>query len=403
MLKYALACLIIASSTTMASEPAKLRTLRGATEEGELVRISDKEAVLRGKSGLSTTALHEVLDLTLAPAAPSAADSYTEVALTDGSLLRCSGLAIKGDQAECKLLGGQTIQVQLKALASVLKNAHQPDAQQEWRAILAKRGNLDQLAVKDAAGKVNVLEGTFGKGDAKGTSIEFESTGGVKRQISLGRIHALSFTRKLDAEAPAAVCKISDISHTTWMAVSATFADGRFTIATPAGAHVEYPQEMVSHIDYSQGKLTYLSDLEPVKVVETSNIEGVEHYRRDKSLDNGPLQLATTVDSRTELQTFSKGLTLHASTELVYGIGGQYKEFKTVVGVDASVAADSNVKVTIEGDGRELFAADVRRGDNPRKVACDIKGVQQLRIVVRPAGFFDLGNQVCLGDARVNK
>ena len=395
--------LIVFAATTSAAEPAKLRTLSGKTHEGELVRISNKEIVLHGDSGDVSIPLETILDLSLPSTAPASEDVYSNLQLTDGSLLHCLDFAIVRDEVRCKLVGGQAILIPLQTVANFVAGAQDPQVGQEWQGILSRQSNLDLLAIKDSAGKVNILEGTFGSGDDQGTSIQFESSSGAKRQINLRRIHGMSFVRKLDKEAPASICKVTDNARQTWMAATVSFAGGRFTLATPAGAKIELALPLVTRLDFSQGKLSYLSDLEPVRVVETSNVDAVEHYRRDRNLENAPLQLATTSDGRTEAQTYSKGLALHASTELVYDIGGRYKEFKAVVGVDPGVGGDSNVKLAIEGDGRSLLAADVRRGENPRQVICDVRDVRQLRITVRPAGLLDLGNHLNLADARVTK
>jgi hypothetical protein len=88
---------------------------------------------------------------------------------------------------------------------------------------------------------------------------------------------------------------------------------------------------------------------------------------------------------------------------LIYDIGGAYKEFKAILGVDPQVGRGSHVKVTIEGDGRQIYACEVRRSDNPLPVTCDISNVHQLRIVVAAAGLLDLGNHVNLADARVSR
>ena len=58
---------------------------------------------------------------------------------------------------------------------------------------------------------------------------------------------------------------------------------------------------------------------------------------------------------------YAKGLAIPATTELIYDIGGDYKHFKAVLGFDDQVGGDSNVKVLIEGDGRELFKAEMKR------------------------------------------
>jgi NPCBM/NEW2 domain len=394
---------LASSSLALAEEPVKLRTLSGSAQEGELVSISDKEITLRGQAGLTKTPLSETLDLTLPYKNSLPSENYSDVELTDGSILHCPEVAIKGSNLECKLGDGHSVKIGLVHVASILKDAQDPKMREEWKGILSKRGNLDQLAVKDSEGKLNALEGTFGNGDEKGSSIEFESASGVKRQVNLGRIQAMSFVRKLNSAAAPIRCKVIDVSDNAWMAAELTFADGRFRLKTAAGVQVDFPQKVLSHLNYGQSNVTYLSDLEPAKVVESSNVEAVEHYRRDRNLDNGPLQLTVAVDGRAEAQTFAKGLALHATTEIVYDIGGQYKEFKALVGVDPAVGGDSQVRLTVLGDGRELFAADIRRGDDVRKLNCDVKNVRELRVTVRPAGFLDLGNHVNLADARLIK
>jgi hypothetical protein len=399
-----LSALAICTSLSFAGEPVKLRTLAGKVEEGELVSITDKEITLHGKEGPIKMPLAEALDLTLPYEASLPSDNYSDVELTDGSVFHCLQYALKGTKLDCKLADGRSVKLELMGVASILNDAQNAKIRDEWKGILARKSNSDQLAVKDSEGKLNVVEGTLGSGDDKGTTIEFETGSGVKRRVNLGRVQAMSFVRKSNPDTPAATCKITDTSRNTWMAAKLTFKDGHFTIVRAAGGiPVDCPQQLVSRVDYSQGKVAYLSDLDPVKATETSNVEAIEHYRRDRNLDNGPLQLMTTVEGRAEAQTFAKGLAIHATAEMVYDIGGQYKELKGLVGVDPGVGGDSQVRVVIEGDGRELFAADVRRGDEVRKLACDLKNVRQLRLTVRPVGFLDLGNHVNLADARLVK
>jgi hypothetical protein len=196
------------------------------------------------------------------------------------------------------------------------------------------------------------------------------------------------------------------------------------------GVRVKYGNaQMLHRLDFSKGKRTYLSDLEPASVEQTSTEDRVEHYRRDKNLDDGPLRLAG--------RSFAKGLALHSRTVLVYNIGGEYKDFKAWLGVDDQVGGDSQAQVTIEGDGKVLFATEVRRKDErlrpeyaevlavaapvgfpgfvpwpalgktlqaggPIPVALDVRGVKQLRITVS-SEFLDLGNHVDLADAKVSK
>ena len=160
---------------------------------------------------------------------------------------------------------------------------------------------------------------------------------------------------------------------------------------------IDYPLPQLARLDFSKGKLTFLSDLEPVKKnrdqrtwVET------DHYRRDKNLDGGRLQIGKDV--------YAKGLALHAYTELVYEIGGEYKDFKAKLGMDEQVGGDGAVKVVIEGDNKELLTALVsRKTKDAIPVAVNIRNVKQLKIIVSSTGLFDLGAHVDIVDAKVSK
>ncbi len=71
-------------------------------------------------------------------------------------------------------------------------------------------------------------------------------------------------------------------------------------------------RETVARLDFNIGKLTFLSDLEPAKVVERSGIGLITHYRKDANLDGEPILLE---------KQHAKGLSLHAHTELSYQLG----------------------------------------------------------------------------------
>jgi hypothetical protein len=379
-----------------AAEPVKLRTLAGQTREGELLKVTDQEIVFKEKGNSVTTPIAEVLDLDLRGVSSTLSDSkYTDMELTDGSLLHAGTFGVKGKNCEVKLLGGQEIKIPLEAVSWILNDAQDAKGREEWQNQLRKKGNTDLVALTSAEGKINYVRGTFGEGDEEGKTISFESSSGAKRPLSLSRIHAMSFVRKPGAERPAALCKVHDTARNVLVAAKVALDDSGFQVTTVSGIKVLLTRPQAARLDYSQGKLTYLSDLEPVKVVETSNVDRIDHFRRDKNLDGGPLRVGKEV--------FSKGLALHAYTELVYDIGGQFEEFKTVLGVDPQVGGEGRVKIVIEGDGRELFAGQIQRTDERRPLVLPVKNVKQLRIVVSSAGLLDLGSHVNLADAKVSK
>jgi hypothetical protein len=382
-------------------EPVELRTLTGQTIKGNLESLNEKELVI---SGNGPVAVAQVVDLVFSGNQPQGTDKYLDVALNDGSLLHCTQFVLKGSKVELKLVQGVEIKdLPLAAISYLLNDAQDAKNREEWQKLLAKRGKGDLLAIKAADGVVNPLEGTLGEGDTQGETIGFETSTGKKARPRLDRIHGMAFLRQPNPEIAPTLCKAQDLSRDLLVVAKLDMTDQGYTLTTVAGAKAEFPFKSFTRWDLSKGKLTYLSDLEP-KLSESSNVNFVEHYRRDKNLDGEPIQLPQkNEDGVPALRTFLKGLAMHAYTELQYDIGGEYKEFKAILGVDPKVQGDSHVKVTIEGDGKELLAAEINRKDEPRAITLDVKNVKQLRIVVASTGLLDLGNHVCLADAKVSK
>jgi hypothetical protein len=178
--------------------------------------------------------------------------------------------------------------------------------------------------------------------------------------------------------------------------------DGPLVIETVSGARFEYRREQLLRLDFSTGRLEFLPDMEPNVLVEPP-ADRLDRYRwhseadkRNRNLDGNGIQLGGA--------KFAKGLSLPAPTTLRYTLGGKYKQFKTVVGVDDTVGgSQGGVILTIEGDGRPLFTGEFRRNDPPRLVPLNVKDVDRLTIAVRPTGVLAYGLRVDLGNARVNK
>lgn len=404
-----LLALSFCASLSLGAEAAKLRTLDGQTLEGDLLRISDTEIVLSVKpkppateAKVVATPFPRVLDLDLQGAPPPVDVKHADVELTDGTILHCEKVSLKGKEAELKLISGQEIKIPLAIVSYILNDAQDSKAREEWQGILSKKGNQDILAVR-LSGVLNRIEGTFGDGDPKGESIEFTRDNGKKADINLTKVHGMAFVRKTDADMPDPLCRVHDSTRNVLMAGKVALKEGTYRVTTVAGATIELPRTQVSRLDFSKGKLTYLSDLQPMKEVETVLGEPGRPFRRDKNVDGGPLRLLVQTEPQPRSEVYGKGLAIFATTELVYDIGGQYKEFKASLGIDPTIDTGNPVKVLIEGDGRELFFGEIKRRDVRKPVVLDVKNVKQLRIVVSSPTFNDVGNHVNLADAKVSK
>jgi pimeloyl-ACP methyl ester carboxylesterase len=129
-------------------------------------------------------------------------------------------------------------------------------------------------------------------------------------------------------------------------------------------------------------RVVYLSDIKPVRF----------------SSDKGPLGLDRTTDGyKLTLggKQYEKGLSVHPDAEIVYEIGGRFKAFECVVGIDTSGekpvsrARELAETVTFQVFGDEKLLAevtDVKWNTPPRRIAVSVEGVNRLRLVAKKQG-----------------
>ncbi|MEN8127286.1 MAG: DUF4838 domain-containing protein [Planctomycetota bacterium] len=87
----------------------------------------------------------------------------------------------------------------------------------------------------------------------------------------------------------------------------------------------------------AEGNVTYLSDLEPVRVSQGWRTLGI-----DKSVLGNQLKIGT--------QKFDKGLGSHANSEILYKLNKKYKYFETYIGVDSGAGGDASVVFHVEAE-----------------------------------------------------
>jgi hypothetical protein len=412
-LVHSLALILVLGQVASAAE---VRLLNGTVQTGDLVALNEREITVKTASGPVTTALADVLEVKLeAPLGVGKGVKYADVELIDGSLLHCSKFTLKGKEVELTLLSGQKVKVGLDAVHYLLNEAQEEKNRKDWKErFIAQKRTSDLIGVNQG-GTINKLPGTLGEGDAEGGSIMFDlRSAGNPRKVKLDNIHGLLFLRTPPANPPAVLCKIYDTADNLVIASGVTMGPTGLSVSTPAGVKLDYQAKLVSRLDFSKGKLTFLSALEPTRVNESSTEERIEHYRKNKNLDDQRIHLRVPKDAQADptkvapgdtiIKPFDNGLALHSRTELEYDLAGDYNEFKATIGVDETVGGtDGTVVVTIEGDGRELFTANLTRKDVARTVNLSVKNVNRLRILVASGDLLDLGKHAVLADARVSK
>src|SRR5947209_1726258 len=115
------------------SPAADLQTLSGKQVSGDLVGLDKQAAVLRTAGGDTVRVpVNDLLQITLPSGEPPARGAHTAVELTDGSVLLCSAVAIKGASAELTVIPDLKVTVPVTGIFSILREAHDPKIRQEW-------------------------------------------------------------------------------------------------------------------------------------------------------------------------------------------------------------------------------------------------------------------------------
>lgn len=387
-------------------------TLAGKKFNGKLVKIDRDGITFRVDSGDSRLSGKELLivDLGNKVVAPRAGAKFHEIELTDGTVLRCDKFAIKGKIVAVELLPGPegvpspVFELPLTSVFSIVRGADDPKHRAEWKRMLLTRGKRDLYVIRQTDG-LNILQGTLLEGNPDGTLVTFEKEDGTRETLRLSRATGgLLFNQPPPASIPPTLCRLMDVFGNTLVTQSVELNEAGLKATTVCGVEIVYPAATgVAKLDFSQGNLAFLSDLQPqVNAPELppeeagKNLSIKTPYLADKALTNEPLKLDNII--------YPKGLWVQAGTVLTYTLGGDYREFKAVIGVH-DIVGDSaaGVRVTIDADGRPLFSESVRRKDKPKNVTLDIKNVKQLRILVDTDTPVINGSQAIIGIAQVQK
>jgi hypothetical protein len=331
-----------------------------------------------------------------------------EVELIDGSIFRCAKFVLKEKKVEAEVFPGAkgeappAFEIPMTALFTVMRDAGDAKHREAWKKMLAARGKRDLYVIREPDA-LNFVQGTILGGTADGTEVNFEKEDGTKSALRQSRAGGYVFAQVLPKEVPQMLCKVNDVFGNSLVAQSIALGTSGVTVKTIAGVVVKYPSTAtLSKLDYSQGNVAYLSDLNPHVDAPTIPMDEKElrlnvvaPYLRDSGLAGEALKLGTEI--------FSKGLLVAPDTVLTYTLNGDYREFKAVVGIpDYTPDANLEAKLTIEADGRAVFSETIKRKDKPKSVSLDVKGVKALRFVIE-ADFAVNGNRVLLGAAVVQK
>jgi hypothetical protein len=393
---------ILFATLLIANQPTvQLQTLSGENVRGVLTEVTDEDIALETGGGRVVFQTERLTELVVnQPNSPSRESSKIQVKLVDGSSVAATDYMSENAGATLARDSDASINVATMDIATVRFQSQSQDTDPQWSRIAGSKPDTDLLVVR----KGDVLD--YHGGLVKRVTdalVEFEIDGElipVKRSKVFGLVFCQSGGRSL----PSPTCFVTELDGSRWTACSLRLEDGKLEWTTQIGLEVASSLASIQRVDFSQGKITYLSDLEP-EAVQWTPLIGMGRalevatplftLRKDRNLGNHPLRLDGI--------EYSKGLALHSHTEVVYRLPADSRRFRATVGIDDGVRPLGSVVLVVRGDDTVLIDREVSGSDPPLPIDVNIEGVRRLTIIVGFGKDLDVADHLDLCQARVVK
>ena len=410
MMLYVLTCLLLVAPES----PAEVHTLGGDVVRGKLVELNERQVVVLAAGKQLTVPAADLQQIRLADVAPPAKPPAAWIELADGSELLAAECAVKAGECRIVLGDGSKLKFPARALRSIRLQDQTPGLAAEWARIRARQAASD-LAVLRKKDRLDFVEGVLKEIDNQAAVFRMD---GEDVRISRIKLEGLIFFPSKQDRPPAATAVIVGRDGSRFQAARFVLAEGQIKLSTPSGVQLTRPLASLAHFDFATGKVVYLSDLEPqlaqwspyFPAGKLSDPLGrLFRPRRNQALlygetagDDGALMLRFPGENGLpNIRSFAKGLALHSRSRIEYELPENFRQFTAIAGIDARLGQQGNVRLLIEGDGQELFAANITGQDPPRPISVDLKGVKRLVLTVDFGEQLDVGDYLNLCDARL--
>ncbi len=365
--------------------------LDGKAIQGRLVQLTP-EIILASPDGDAALTWAEVLALRPLTTAPAAAhvtqDAPLRFELADGSAFagRIEDATDRGFTVRFR--SDQTCRLDHSMLRTVRAASVSVPGRAKLAEVAAEPNRSEDVAVIERDSQVVVLRGAVRQIGSTGVRFSWK-----QRELPLpwDRLVGLSFARPIHRRSS---CMVHLRGGDVFGGRVVAGDDTALTLQSGVFDRLELPWSQIERIDCRSNRLTYLSDLAPVRYEFTPFFQKRWDYVYDRTLTGRPIHLAG--------RRFAKGVTMHSRSSLVYAIGGRYVQFAALVGIVDEMVDRGDVTLAIVGDGRVLWEArNVRGGEQPREVLVDVTGIRELSLHVDFGEGLDLSDHACWALARL--
>lgn len=260
----------------------------------------------------------------------------------------------------------------------------------------------DFVHTREGARLVGLLEGLSGR------SVRFEDKKLGQLELTWDKVRSVGIAA-LDeppalesSELPIAV---EGLGGSRLLGALKTFTDDYVTVRSPLVGELKIATERVAALEIRMGRVQYLSDLDPIRVVEKGTAGMGFHWpwQRDRNVEGGPLKIRD--------REFRRGLGVHSECRLTFALEPGARVFQSWIGIDVigrPIQDDpeiGSVVFLVLIDGKEQFnSGDVNWQQGARRVEVSIpEGSKEIELAVEVGKGFYILDRADWGDARILK
>jgi len=419
--------LLLGLAVSAAADEAVVTRLDGSTARGQLVGVAADGATLKAGDQQLQIPAPELLSIRFPSRQADPAPPLAAVALTDGSRLHPKEITVGKQTASIETAAGGKIELRRDAVHwariptaadAGLSQRQRAALTPQWEQILAKATTGDVLVIRQFRkdGDKTKVALDFLEGVIRGitpTAVEFEFDDEVI-PVPRRKVEGVVFFQTGGGRSlPKTLCRVIDTQGQSIAAASLKLGEKDLSITTPAGAVISAPRAGLLRLDFSAGKLAFLSDLEPASQQYTPYVSAagtddllarLNQIRRDENFRGEPLKLRVEPDrSRGGVAEYRKGVALKSRTLVEYRLPERFSKFEALAGIEASSSGGGHVKLIISGDGRKLAEYAISGGSKPQPVSVDLSGVRRLTILVDFGEDLSILDELALCNARLIK
>ncbi|HEX5137128.1 MAG TPA: NPCBM/NEW2 domain-containing protein [Planctomycetota bacterium] len=364
---------------------------------GISVVADDKTVTVQTAGGTSSqvpTAQVVQIAVVPPPTAPPLASHPFELELVDGSRLRGALLAPADQDAGEKVRLKSTVLVESGyidiPIDAVLSVRRADDAK------VPGASRLVRMPKQDAAYRLSGarIEGTLSAFTQSGIEMDRGELG--TGEIAYKELAAV-FVDNEKRALPDDLRVVARLSDGSAIVLDRSFrvAAGQLRGQTPCGVPILVATSRIAALSFLGGSFVHVSDLEPTEVKRDPFFPIPDDPAADATLDFlCPVRMDRSPDGNVitiDGQQYYKGIGVRPTTELTFPLGGRFKVFEALCGIDDEVlgpgygrgAGTGSVVFVVKVDGRVAFASPpVEGGRAPARARVPIEGAKTLSLLV---------------------